>query len=87
MKTRTRLTPFLILVVLAWIVSACKLRLVMEPEQTFMVDVPRPETSNAMNVAVKMAVPQGALVLRGGTDGFIQGGIGMALWRFRREAF
>jgi hypothetical protein len=40
-----------------------------------MVDVPRPETSNAMNVTLEMAVPQGALVLRGGTDGLIQGGI------------
>jgi hypothetical protein len=75
MNTRTRLTPFLILVVLALIVSACKPRLATGPEQTFMVDVPRPETSNAMNVTLEMAVPQGALVLRGGTDGLIQGGI------------
>jgi hypothetical protein len=56
-------------------ISACKPRIVIGPEQTFFVDVPRPETSNAMDVTLEMAVPQGALVLRGGTDGLIQGGI------------
>jgi hypothetical protein len=75
MNTGTRLTPFLISVVLTLIVSACKPRIVIGPEQTFFVDVPRPETSNAMDVTLEMAVPQGALVLRGGTDGLIQGGI------------
>ena len=75
MNTHTRLTPFLILVVLALIVSACKARLATGPEQTFMVDVPRPETGNAMNVTLDMAVPQGGLALAGGAEGLIQGAI------------
>ena len=74
-NSRTRLTPFLILIVLTLIVSACKPRLVTGPEQTFMVDVPSPETSNAMNVTLEMAVPQGGLALAGGAEGLIQGTI------------
>ena len=75
MNTRTRLTPFLILIVLALIVSACKPRLATGPEQTYAVDVPSPETSNAMNVTLEMAVPQGGLALAGGAEGLIQGTI------------
>jgi hypothetical protein len=40
-----------------------------------MVDVPRPETGNAMNVTLDMAVPQGGLALAGGAEGLIQGAI------------
>ena len=75
MNTRACTTAFLVIAVLALMISACKPRIVIGPEQTFFVDVPRPETSNAMDVTLEMAVPQGALVLRGGTDGLIQGGI------------
>jgi hypothetical protein len=39
------------------------------------VDVPRPETGNAMNVTLEMAVPQGALALAGGAEGLVQGAI------------
>jgi hypothetical protein len=75
MNTRTVLTQFLILVVLALIVSACKPRLATGPEQTFIVDVPRPENNSAMDVTLQMTVPQGAFVLAGGTEGLIQGTI------------
>ena len=75
MNTPTRWASFLILVVLALIVSACKPRLATRPEQTFMLDVPRPENNSAMDVTLEMAVPQGGFVLAGGTDGLIQGGI------------
>jgi hypothetical protein len=54
-------------------VSACKPRIVTGSEQTFTVDVPRPETGNATNVTLEMAVPQGALALAGGAEGLIQG--------------
>jgi hypothetical protein len=75
MNTRTVLTQFLILVVLALIVSACEPRLATGPEQTFIVDVPRPENNSAMDVTLQMTVPQGAFVLAGGTEGLIQGTI------------
>ena len=75
MNTRTRLTLFLILVVLALIVSACKPRLATGPEQTFTLDVPRPESSNEINLMLEMAVPQGMLNLSGGAEGLIQGAI------------
>jgi len=75
MNTQTRLTPFVVIVLLALMVSACKPKIVIGPKQTFAVDVPRPETGNAMNVKLEMAVPQGALALAGGTEGLIQGAI------------
>jgi len=56
-------------------VSACKPRIVIGPEQTFTVDVPRLETDNATNVTLEMAVPQGTLALAGGAEGLIRGAI------------
>ena len=67
--------PLLALAALALIISACKPRIVTGPEQTFTVDVPRPESSNAINVMLEMAVPQGMLNLSGGAEGLVQGGI------------
>jgi hypothetical protein len=75
MNKYIRLISFLILAVLALIVSACKPRFVIGPEQTFAIDVPSPESSNITNVTLEMAVPQGALALTGGADGLIQGSI------------
>ena len=75
MSTCTRLTSFLVLTILALMVSACKSRIDIGPEQTFAVDVPSPESSNAMNVTLEMAVPQGALALAGGAEGLIEGAI------------
>ena len=75
MNTHTRLSSFLVLTVLALMVSACKPKIVIGPEQTFAVDVPSPESSNATNIAIEMAVPQGALALAGGAEGLIQGAI------------
>jgi len=73
MNKYKRLTAFLILIFLALMVTACKPKFVIGPEQTFAVDVPRPETGNATNVTLEMAVPQGALALAGGAEGLIQG--------------
>jgi len=75
MNKYIRLVSFLILAVLALIVSACKPKFVVGPEQTFTVEVPNPASSNAMNVTLEMAVPQGALALAGGTENLIQGAI------------
>jgi hypothetical protein len=63
------------MVFLALMVSACKPKLVIGPEQTFTLDVPRPESSSAINVTLEMAVPQGMLNLSGGAEGLIQGAI------------
>ena len=73
MNTHTRLTSFFVAVLLTLMVSACKPKIVIGPEQTFTVDVPRPETGNATNVTLEMAVPQGALALAGGAEGLIEG--------------
>jgi len=73
MNTHTRLTPFFVVALLALMVSACKPRIVIGPQQTFTVDVPRSESGNAMNVTFEMAVPQGALALAGGAEGLIEG--------------
>jgi len=75
MNKYIRLISFLILAVLALIVSACKPKFVIGPEQTFAIDVPSPESSNAMNVTLDMAVPQGTLALAGEADGLLQGAI------------
>jgi len=75
MNTHIRSTAFFIVVFLALIISACKPRIAVGPEQTFTVDVPRPEDNSAMDVMLEVAVPQGALTLGGGTEGLIQGGI------------
>ena len=45
MNTHTRLASFLVFTVLAVMVSACKPRFVIGPEQTFAINVPRLETS------------------------------------------
>jgi hypothetical protein len=63
------------MVFLALMVSACKPKLVIGPEQTFTLDVPCPESSSAINVTLEMAVPQGMLNLSGGAEGLIQGAI------------
>ena len=47
MNTHTRLYPFLVFTVLALMVSACKPRIVVGPEQTFAINVPRLETSKS----------------------------------------
>jgi len=47
MNTSTRLYPFLVFTVLAVMVSACKPRFVIGPEQTFAINVPRLETSKS----------------------------------------
>ena len=70
-----RLTAFLLIPILALIVTACKPRLDIGPEQTFAVDVPSPASSNAANVTLEMAVPQGSLALAGLAEGLIQGDI------------
>jgi len=75
MNTHSRLTSFFVMVFLALMVSACKPKLVIGPEQTFTLDVPRPESSSAINVTLEMAVPQGMLNLSGGAEGLIQGAI------------
>ena len=75
MKAHTRLTSFLLITILAVIVSACKTKLLIGPEQTFTVDMPRTETGDAMNVSLEMAVSQGTLALAGGAEGLIDGGI------------
>jgi hypothetical protein len=71
----TRFTPWLFLIACTVIISACKPKLVTGPEQTFIVDVPLANLSNAMNVTLDMAVPQGTLALSGGGEGLIQGAI------------
>jgi len=73
MNTHTRLTPFLALAVLALIVSACTPKVAIGPEQTFTVDVPRPETSDPTEVTLEIAVPKAALALAGGAEGLMQG--------------
>jgi hypothetical protein len=73
MNTRTRLTPFLALAVLALMASACTPKVATGPEQTFTVDVPRPETSDPTEVTLEIEVPQGTLALAGGAEGLIQG--------------
>jgi len=75
MNKYIRLISFLVLTVLALIVSACKPKFIIGPEQTFAIDVPSPESSNVTNVALEMAVPQGSLTLAGGGEGLIQGDI------------
>ena len=75
MNTHTRLTSFFVVVLLALMVSACKPKIVIGPEQTFTVDVPLPETGNATNVTLELVVPQGALALAGGAEGLMQGAI------------
>jgi uncharacterized protein DUF2154 len=75
MNTPTRLTAFLVITILALIVTACKPKLAIGPEQTFAVDVPSPASSNATNVTLEMAVPQGSLALAGVAEGLIQGAI------------
>jgi hypothetical protein len=75
MNIRTRSISFLLLAILALIISACKPRIVIGPEQIFSVDVPRPENNSAMDVMLDIAVPQGTLTLGGGTESLIQGGI------------
>jgi N-terminal domain of toast_rack, DUF2154 len=75
MNTHSRLTSFFVMVFLALMVSACKPKLVIGPEQTFVVDVSSPTSSDAMNVTLEMAVPQGALALAGGAEGVIRGAI------------
>lgn len=75
MNKNIRLTSFLVLIFLAVMVTACKPRIVIGPEQTFAIDVPSPASGNATNVTLEMAVPQGALALAGGTEGLIQGAI------------
>ena len=75
MNTHTRLTLFLVITIPALIITACRAKLVIGPEQTFAVDVPSPASSNARNVTLEIAVPQGGLALAGGADGLIEGGI------------
>jgi len=75
MKTHVRWTSFLVITILALMVSACKPRIVTGSEQTFAVDVPRPASSNAMNVTLEIAVPQGTLALAGDAQGLLQGAI------------
>jgi hypothetical protein len=75
MNTHTRLTSFFAAALLALVVSACKPKIVIGPEQTFAIDVPRSETGNATNVTLELAVPQGEFALAGGTEGLIQGTI------------
>ena len=75
MNTHTRFTSFFVVVLLALMVSACKPKIVIGPEQTFAVDVPSSETGNATNVTLEMVVPQGVLALAGGAEGLIQGAI------------
>ena len=75
MNRYIRLTSFLLLIVCAMIVTACKPKFVIGTEQTFAIDVPRSETGNAVNVTLDMAVPQGALALAGEAEGLIEGKI------------
>jgi hypothetical protein len=75
MNRHKRLFPFIAVLLLALILSACKPRIVIGPEQIFSVDVPRPESSSALDVTFDIAVPQGGLLLAGGAEGLIQGGI------------
>ena len=75
MNSYIRLTSFLLLIVCAMIVTACKPKFVIGTEQTFAIDVPRSETGNAVNVTLDMAVPQGALALAGEAEGLIEGKI------------
>jgi hypothetical protein len=75
MSQLRRLTAFIVVTILALIVTACKPRLDIGPEQTFAVDVPSPASSNATNVTLEMAVPQGTLALAGVAKGLIQGDI------------
>jgi hypothetical protein len=71
----TRFNSFLVMALIALIVSGCKPRVVVGPEQTFTVDVPNPESSHAMNVTLEVAAPQGTLALGGGAKGLVQGAI------------
>jgi hypothetical protein len=75
MSQYKRLTVFLVITILALLVTACKPRLAIGPEQTFAVDVPSPVSSNATNVTLEMVVPQGTLALAGVAEGLIQGDI------------
>ena len=75
MNKHKPLTLFLILVVLSLMVTACKPKFVIGPEQTFEVEVPRSETGNTATLTLDLAVPQGKLALAGGTEGLIQGAI------------
>jgi uncharacterized protein DUF2154 len=75
MNKHKPLTLFLILVFLSLMVTACKPKFVIGPEQTFEVEVPRSETGSTATLTLDLAVPQGKLALAGGTEGFIQGAI------------
>jgi hypothetical protein len=69
------LTLFLISVFFSLMVTACKPRFVVGPEQTFEVEVPRSETGDAKNVTLDLAVPQGTLAFAGGAKSLIDGEI------------
>ena len=75
MNIRTRLTSFFMLALLSLMVSACNPRIVTGPKQTFILDVPRSETGDPMNVTLDMAVPQGTLALAGEAESLIEGEI------------
>ena len=74
-KRGRSLSRLVALMAMTLIVTACKPQLATVPEQTFTLDVPRPESTNAIDVMVELAVPQGLLNLAGGTEGLIQGAI------------
>jgi hypothetical protein len=51
---------------LSLMVTACKPKFGIGPEQTFDVEVPRSETGNITNLMLDLAAPQGKLALAGG---------------------
>lgn len=53
MNTHTRLTPFFVVALLALMVSACKPRIVIGPQQTFTVDMPRPESGKSIGTQAR----------------------------------
>jgi hypothetical protein len=55
--------------------SACTPKLAIGPEQTFTVDVPRPETDDPTEVTLEIEVTTGTIALAGGAEGLIQGAI------------
>jgi len=75
MNTHTRPTSFLVFIVLALMVSACTPKVATGPEQTFTVDVPRPETDDPTEVTLEIKVPKGTITLTGGAEGLVQGDI------------
>jgi N-terminal domain of toast_rack, DUF2154 len=75
MNRHTRLTLFLLITTLTLIITACKPKVDIGTEQTFIVDVPNPASGSPMKVTLDLAVPQGTLALAGGTQGLIRGGI------------